>query len=91
VPTERAARANKPMLGGWIRHIVDARREIDRYLHQQAVDISTPSGRMLFGMLGVFSEFERAMIRSERPHAAVHEQQGASDVGGIGIGLRQST
>ena len=23
----------------------------------------TPSGRMLFGMLGVFSEFERAMIR----------------------------
>ena len=26
-------------------------------------DTSTPSGRMLFGMLGVFSEFERAMIR----------------------------
>ena len=38
-------------------------REIDLYLHQQALDTSTPSGRMLFGMLGVFSEFERAMIR----------------------------
>ena len=24
-------------------------------LHQQALDTSTPSGRMLFGMLGVFS------------------------------------
>jgi DNA invertase Pin-like site-specific DNA recombinase len=38
-------------------------REIDLYLHQQALDTSTPSGRMLFGMLSVFSEFERAMIR----------------------------
>jgi DNA invertase Pin-like site-specific DNA recombinase len=38
-------------------------REIDLYLHQQALDTWTPSGRMLFGMLGVFSEFERAMIR----------------------------
>ena len=38
-------------------------RDIDLYLHQQALDTSTPSGRMLFGMLAVFSEFERAMIR----------------------------
>ena len=27
-------------------------RDIDLYLHQQALDTSTPSGRMLFGMLG---------------------------------------
>ena len=38
-------------------------RSRDIYLHQQALDTSTPSGRMLFGMLGVFSEFERTMIR----------------------------
>jgi DNA invertase Pin-like site-specific DNA recombinase len=38
-------------------------REIDLYLHQQALDTSTPSGRMLFAFLGVFSEFERSMIR----------------------------
>ena len=37
-------------------------RDLDLFLHQQALDTSTPSGRMLFGMLGVFSEFERAMI-----------------------------
>ncbi len=36
-------------------------RDIDLYLHQQALDTSTPSGRMPFGMLGVFSEFERAI------------------------------
>lgn len=34
----------------------------DLYLHQQAVDTSTPSGRMLFQMLGVFAEFERSII-----------------------------
>lgn len=34
----------------------------DLYLHQQAVDTSTPSGRMLFQMLSVFAEFERAII-----------------------------
>ncbi len=38
-------------------------RDIDLFLHQQAIDSSTPSGRALFGMLGVFAEFERAIIR----------------------------
>jgi len=33
------------------------------YLHQQAVDTTTPSGRALFSMMGVFAEFERAMIK----------------------------
>lgn len=36
----------------------------DLYLHQQAIDTSTPSGRMLFQMLGVFAEFERAILTS---------------------------
>jgi len=35
----------------------------DLYLHQQALDTTTPSGRALFGMMAVFAEFERAMIR----------------------------
>ena len=38
-------------------------RGIDIYLHQQGIDTSTPSGRMMFQMLGVFAEFERSMIR----------------------------
>ena len=36
---------------------------IDLYLHQQNIDTSTPSGKMLFQLLGVFAEFERSMIR----------------------------
>jgi DNA invertase Pin-like site-specific DNA recombinase len=39
-------------------------RGCDLYLHQQAIDTSTPSGRMLFQMLGVFAEFERAILKS---------------------------
>ena len=39
-------------------------RGCDLYLHQQAVDTSTPSGRMLFQMLAVFAEFERSIITS---------------------------
>jgi DNA invertase Pin-like site-specific DNA recombinase len=35
---------------------------IDLYLHQQGVDTTTPAGKALFQM-GVFAEFERAMIR----------------------------
>jgi DNA invertase Pin-like site-specific DNA recombinase len=37
--------------------------QCDLYLHQQSLDTSTPSGRAMFQMLGVFAEFERAMIR----------------------------
>lgn len=35
---------------------------VDLYLHQQGLDTSTPAGRAMFQMLGVFAEFERAMI-----------------------------
>jgi len=36
---------------------------VDLYLHQQGLDTSTPAGKALFQMMGVFSEFERAIIR----------------------------
>jgi DNA invertase Pin-like site-specific DNA recombinase len=38
-------------------------KKVDLYLHQQGLDTSTPSGRAMFQMMGVFVEFERAMIR----------------------------
>ena len=62
-------------LGRSLQHLVsllgdiDA-RGIDLYLHVQALDTSTPSGKAMFQMLGVFSEFERAMI-SERVRAGL--------------------
>ena len=37
---------------------------VDLFIHQQGLDTTTASGRAMFGMLGVFSEFERAMIQA---------------------------
>jgi len=36
---------------------------INLFLHQQGIDTTTPAGKALFQMMGVFAEFERAMIR----------------------------
>ena len=36
---------------------------VDLYLHQQGIDTSTPAGKALFQMMGVFAVFERAIIR----------------------------
>jgi DNA invertase Pin-like site-specific DNA recombinase len=40
--------------------------KVDLFSHQQGLDTTTASGRAMFGMLGVFSEFERAMISFAR-------------------------
>ncbi len=37
--------------------------KIDLYLHQQGIDTTTPAGKAMFQMRGVFAEFERAMIQ----------------------------
>jgi DNA invertase Pin-like site-specific DNA recombinase len=55
-------------------------RDVDLYLHQQAIDTSTPSGRMLFQLLSVFSEFERAMIRN-RVLAGLNRVRGTKRLG----------
>jgi DNA invertase Pin-like site-specific DNA recombinase len=44
--------------------------KIDLFLHQQGLDTTTPSGKAMFQMLGVFAEFERAMIK-ERVRAGL--------------------
>ena len=43
---------------------------VDLYLHQQAIDTSTPAGKAMFQMMGVFAEFERSMIR-ERVNSGI--------------------
>src|ERR1700741_1572812 len=54
-------------LGRSLQHLVSFLNELQAlnchlYLHQQAIDTTTPSGRAMFQMCGVFAEFERAMI-----------------------------
>ena len=43
---------------------------IDLFLHQQGLDTTTPAGKAMFQMLGVFAEFERSIIQ-ERVRAGL--------------------
>lgn len=43
---------------------------VDLYLHKQGLDTSTPAGKAMFQMLGVFAEFEREII-AERIHSGL--------------------
>ena len=57
-------------LGRSLQHLVEFLNDVQSincnlYIHQSGLDTSTPSGRMMFQMVGVFAEFEREMI-SER-------------------------
>ena len=56
-------------LGRSLQHLVEFLNEAlttrtDLYIHQSDLDTSTPSGRMMFQIIGVFSEFERTVISS---------------------------
>lgn len=62
-------------LGRSLQHLVAGLGDLHAagvglYLHKQGLDTSTPSGRAMFGMLGVFAEFEREMI-AERVRAGI--------------------
>ena len=55
-------------LGRSLQHLVAFLGElhavgVDLFLHQQGIDTTTPAGKAMFQMMGVFAEFERAMIQ----------------------------
>ena len=62
----------------WLRQLLEWQQEvddprtflttlkIDLYLHQQGLDTTTPTGRLMYQMLSVFAEFERAMIQERK-------------------------
>jgi DNA invertase Pin-like site-specific DNA recombinase len=43
---------------------------VDLYLDQQAIETTTPAGKLMFQVTGAFAEFERSMIR-QRVHAGL--------------------
>jgi DNA invertase Pin-like site-specific DNA recombinase len=52
---------------------------VNLFLHQQGVDTITPAGKALFQMMGVFAEFERAMIQ-ERVKAGLQRAKAQGKV-----------
>ena len=52
---------------------------INLFLHQQGIDTTTPAGKALFQMMGVFAEFVRAMIQ-ERVKAGLERAKAQGTV-----------
>jgi DNA invertase Pin-like site-specific DNA recombinase len=68
-------------LGRSLQHLITFLGEIhakgvDLYLHQQGIDTTTPAGKAMFQMCGVFAECERAMIQ-ERVCAGLRRAKAA--------------
>lgn len=78
---------------------------VDLYLHQQGIDTTTPAGKAMFQMCGVFAEFERAMIQERvkvglararaqgtplgRPRVSVQVTQAVLATRGQGKGIKR--
>jgi len=93
-----------PDLIGFLGELQSAK--VDIYLHQQGLDTSTSSGRMMFQMLSIFAEFERSMIVSRvkagldrtrakgtklgRPQLADHRHQATIRLLTSGKGIRET-
>jgi DNA invertase Pin-like site-specific DNA recombinase len=58
---------------------------VDLYLHQQGINTITPAGKALFGMMGVFAEFERGMIQ-ERVRSGMARAKAKGTKSGNAIG-----
>ena len=55
-------------LGRSLQHLVETVNElnalgVDLYIHQQAIDTSTPAGKLAFSVFGALAEYERSLIR----------------------------
>ena len=73
-------------LVGFLREIHGA--GVNLRLHQQAVDTTAPGGRALFQMMGVFAEFERAMIRDRVKAGLANAKAKGVKLGALGQTLR---
>jgi len=62
-------------LGRSLQHLVETVNElrsvgVDLYIHQQAIDTSSPAGKLAFSVFGALAEYERELIR-ERVRAGL--------------------
>jgi DNA invertase Pin-like site-specific DNA recombinase len=62
-------------LGRSLQHLVETVNElhalgVDLYIHQQAIDTSTPAGKLSFSVFGALAEYERELLK-ERVRAGL--------------------
>jgi DNA invertase Pin-like site-specific DNA recombinase len=73
-------------LGRSLQHLVNGLSDlhaagIGLYLHQQAIDTTTAEGKAMFGMLGVFAEFERSLITARVRNGIKHAKKHGTKTG----------
>ena len=73
---DRLGRSLQDLLGFLME--LQAKR-VDLYLHQQALDTSTPMGKAMFQLCGVFAELERSIIQ-ERVKAGLERARAKGKV-----------
>ena len=56
-------------------------KNIDLYMDQQAIDTTTPTGSLLFSVIGAFAEFEKSIIR-ERVISGLDNARKKGRIGG---------
>jgi DNA invertase Pin-like site-specific DNA recombinase len=80
---DRLGRSLQDLLGFLME--LQAKR-VDLYLHQQALDTSTPMGKAMFQLCGVFAELERSIIQ-ERVKAGLERSRAK----GVTLGRPKTT
>ena len=55
-------------LGRSLQHLIEIlndlnAKNVDLYFDQQSLDSTTPTGKLMFSLIGAFSEFEKSIIR----------------------------
>ena len=65
-------------------------KNIDLYMDRQAIDTTTPSGKLMFSVIGSFSAFERELIR-ERVLSGLENARRKGRIGGRPTNLTPDT
>jgi DNA invertase Pin-like site-specific DNA recombinase len=73
---DRLSRSLQDLVGFWSEAYA---LKIDLFLRQRGLDTTTPAGKAMFQMMGVFAEFERAgrraiLIRNDAPELNAHSR-----------------
>jgi len=73
-------------LGRSLQHLMEIlndlkSKNIDLYMDQQAIDTTTPTGSLLFSVIGAFAEFEKSIIR-ERVISGLDNARKKGRIGG---------
>lgn len=82
-------------LGRSLQHLIEIMNDlqsktIDLFMLKQAIDTTTPSGKLMFSMIGAFAEFERSIIR-ERVISGLENAKAKGKVLGRKTNLNAST